>query len=314
MAGDFEKGGSPLYAELARTYADDPLVAAIAGDHKPYWEVPLRLFGGVHYLALAGRVAAPWTRFRDVLAEHRDWLARWVAEQPVQTNEVQRSWALLPAFLSVADGRPLDLVELGASAGLNLFWDRHRYRYGRATWGRSDARLELAGKADGGPPEELFRRSVDVRRRVGIDRHPVDVTTDEGALLLQAFVWPDQEPRLERLRRAIDVVRAHPPELVQGDFVELLSGLLERRAEDALTVVFHSAAVAYLDDDARSRLGDALEEAGANGALAWLAYEFDDEEGVGYETFALDVRVFPAGERRRLARLDGHGNRLRWVA
>ncbi len=49
-------------------------------------------------------------------------------EQEVQTNEVQRSWALLPAFLSLADGRPFDLLELGPSAGLNLLWDRYAYR------------------------------------------------------------------------------------------------------------------------------------------------------------------------------------------
>ena len=72
------------------------------------------------------------------------------------------------------------------------------------------------------------QRSVSVARRRGIDLNPVDATTDHGARLLQAFVWADQAERLERLRRAIEEVRADPPELMRGDYVESLPALLAR--------------------------------------------------------------------------------------
>src|SRR5215210_2065151 len=168
MADDFEQGGSKLYAALARSLADDPLVAEIVGEH-PGWEAPLRLFGGVHYLELSGIVRHPWAKLGGVLEANREWLQRFVAEQPVQTNEVQRCWGLLPGFLTVADGRPLDLVELGPSAGLNLLWDRYGYRYGEQTWGNAEAPLVLSGEAQGGPPAELFEHRIEVRRRTGID-------------------------------------------------------------------------------------------------------------------------------------------------
>jgi hypothetical protein len=314
MAEDsFACGGSPLYARLAREHADDPLVVEIAADHKPHWEVPLRLFGGVHYLALTGAVDDPWSRFGDVLAEHREWLSRFVAEQPVQTNEVQRCWALLPAFLTVANERPLDLVELGPSAGLNLLWDRYRYRYPEAVWGPAGAAVELAGEATGGPPAVLFDREPTVRGRVGIDRAPVDVTDEGQARLLQAFVWADQTERLERLRRAIEAARRDPPALLRGDYLERLPDLLARRAADGLAVVFHSVSTGYLKREDRERLRGTIEQAGREGPLAWISYEFVEEEEVAFEAFALDVRVWPGGESRRLARGDGHGNRLRWL-
>ena len=314
MADDFERGGSKLYAALARAFADDPLVAAIVGDHRPRWEAPLRLFGGVHYLELSGVVQHPWLKFRGVLESHHDWLRRFVAEQPVQTNEVQRSWALLPAFLTVADGRPLDIIELGPSGGLNLFWDRYSYRYGGAEWGPRDAPLELSGQADPAPPPQLFDTGVEVRKRVGIDRRPVDVTTDHGARLLQAFVWADQGARLERVRRAVEIVRTDPPELLEGDYVEVLPSLLATRDLDALTVVFHSASVVYLRDDERAALQDAIERAARRGSLAWISYEIDRDEEVGYRNFVLEVQAWPDGLRRRLARLDGHANSLEWNA
>ena len=172
----------------------------------------MRLFGGVHYLELSGVVQHPWLKFRGVLESQRDWLKRFV-EQPVQTNEVQRSWALLPAFLTVADGRPLDIIELGPSAGEPLLGPLP-LPVRRNGWGSADAPLELSGDAQpASPPAALFDTDVKVRKRIGVDRRPVDVTTDHGARLLQAFVWADQAARVERVRRAIEIARRDPPEL-----------------------------------------------------------------------------------------------------
>lgn len=80
----------------------------------------------------------------------------------MQTNEVQRCWGLLPGFLSVADERPIDLIELGPSGGLNLYWDRYRYRYGGHVWGPAAARLELNRQVKGGPTTDVLEVSVTV--------------------------------------------------------------------------------------------------------------------------------------------------------
>jgi hypothetical protein len=313
MADDFERGGSRLYAALARSLAAEPIVADIVGDHKPRWEAPLRLFGGVHYLELSGIVQHPWAKLRGVLEANREWLTRFVAEHPVQTNEVQRCWGLLPGFLSVADGRPLDLIELGPSAGLNLFWSEYRYRYADLEWGSPDAPLVLSGHCEGGPPQAPLDRRPEVRGRVGIDRRPVDVTTDHGARLLEAFVWADQTERLERVRKAIEIARADPPRLMVGDYVDVLPALLAERDLDALTVVYHSASTIYLRDEDRSRIQDTLEAEGRRGALAEVSYEVALDDEPGYARFALEVQSWP-GARRRLARLDGHANVLEWIA
>ena len=314
----FEAGGSRLYARLAREHADDPILAQIAAGHKPLWEVPLRLFGGVHFLVLSGEEPEAWSGFGDVLRERREWLAEFVATQPVQTNEVQRCWSLLPAFLTVADRRPVDLVELGPSAGLNLLWDRYAYRYGNVSWGGKSAAIELVGELVSAPPASLFERSVEVRNRIGIDQNPIDVVDERQALLLQCFVWADQTERLERLRRAIALARRDPPMLVRGDYVELVPDVLARRDPDVLTVVFNSATTSYLPRERRERLRAGLEEAGAGGSLAWISYEFADDDrelsGVFEEAFALEVQTWPGQGQRLVARTDGHGNRLRWLA
>src|SRR5471030_1276032 len=91
----FCDGRSPLYAALCRRLAGDERVDRIAPDLR--WDLPLRLLGALHYLVLAG--LASWGDVDAALEEHAGFLGRHLVEQQVQTNEVQRSWALLPAFL-----------------------------------------------------------------------------------------------------------------------------------------------------------------------------------------------------------------------
>lgn len=277
----------------------------------------------MHHLVLTG--AAPealggeWGDFEAALAEHRDEIARRVREQDVQTNEVQRCVALLPAFLTVArqTGLPVELLELGPSAGLNLLVDRYRYVFAEGTWGRAGARLELVADERGrSVPAELLATALAVRRRRGIDLAPVDATGDEGALLLRSFLWPGLDDRVRRLDAAVATLRAEaaPPELVRGDYVDLLPGVLAGRPDDAVTIVFQTASTGYLPAAAAARLRGSLEEAAADGRpLAWVSTRrHDEQEGAGKHFYELELRVWP-GPSRLAAHVDFHGNWMEWL-
>ena len=278
------------------------------------WDVPIRLLGALHYLALEDGID-PWTSLSEVLTKRRDWLARFVAEQDVQTNEVGRCFALLPAFLTLArvTGRRLELIELGPSAGLNLVFDRYRYRYRNGEWGPSASPVTLGAQERTAVPAELLAVRVDVGRRRGVDLNPVDVTTDEGVRLLSSFVWADQWGRLERLRRAIDVVRADPPELVRGDYVELLPVLLAERDPEALTVVFQSASTQYLPRERYNELRDLLLSASRDAPLGWVSTQRHDEEEGVFQGYGLELALWPLDDARVVARMGYHGEWLDWT-
>ena len=306
------EGRSPLYAGLCRRLATEPLVAEIV-EPEPRWDAALRLLGGLHHLVLED--AASWEQPEKALAQHRDFLRRFVSEQRVQTNEVRRCWILLPCFLEAArrTGRAtLDVVELGTSAGLLLQWHRLRYRYEAGTWGPDDSVLELCGEERRSVPRALLEQPLEPRERVGIDLDPVDVTVDEGARLLESFVWADRGDRIERLRQAIAVLRESPPRILRGDFVELLPGLLEERRRDGLTVVFQVAAGGYLDRERWGRLMGTLEHAGAHRPLA---YVFTGKPEDGSDRYwGLWLTTWPGGEREQLAHADLHGDWIEWLA
>ena len=268
---------------------------------------------------LEGR--ASWDDVPAALAAERDFLARFVAEQAVQTNEVQRCWALLPCFLTIARerGAPVfDLVELGPSAGLNLVWDRYRYEYDAGWWGFGGAPLTLSGEELTPVPGDLLTRELAVRRRTGIDLAPVDVTGEEGARLLESFVWPDQDDRRRRHRAAIEALREDPPELVAGDYVELLPAVLAQRDPGALTVVYEIASRGYLTAGRRGELHEVLDAAGREAPLAWLRAGSAERELRGprgeMHGYSLKLTLWPGGETRTLAHCDYHAHWLEWDA
>jgi hypothetical protein len=154
---------------------------------------------------------------------------------------------------------------------------------------------------------------VSVRRRLGIDLNPVDVTGDHGARLLHAFIWPGRVERAQRLRQAIAILRREPPKLVRGDYVELLPSVLETRDEGALTVVFQTASTGYIGSERRAELRELLDAAGRDGPLGWISTRAVEElEEDRHDSYELEVALWPAGQRRFLLRCDFHGNWLRW--
>ncbi|MFN2470268.1 MAG: DUF2332 domain-containing protein [Gaiellaceae bacterium] len=301
--------GSTLYADLCARLAGEPLVREIAPDER--WDFPVRLLGGLHHLVLSGRAPGwAWEDVRETLQREAGWLTRFTRKQPVQTNEVQRSWALLPAFLSLGEG-PFELIELGSSAGLNLVWDRYRYRYAAGTWGATGAALELAGDERAPVPAELLSVRPQIRHRRGVDLAPVDVASDESVRLLECFVWADQPARLERLRRAVEVVRGDPPPILQGDYVELLPDLLADRDYETVTVVFQAVSTVYLGGERYGELRRIVDE--ADPPVAWISTRRLAEEETGVEGgFEIERRLPGEAAPRLVACMGYHGQWLEW--
>jgi hypothetical protein len=321
--------GSPLYAGLLDQMAHD----VEAGG--PAWEVlaafadwpgesayVLRVMGAVNRLVLTGSApevapffvpgadaAAAWEAFRALLAERGDEVQATALEHPVQTNEVGRCAALAPAFLWLSGGRPLRLLEIGASGGLNLRWDAYRYE---DRWGDARSPVRLVDRYEGAPPP-FEPATVEVVERRGCDRAPVDAASGEGALTLLSFVWPDQAERVALLRGALEVARRIPVAVERADadawLEEALAGPLP---DGVVTVVFHSIVWQYVEQAQRDRIRAVLAAAGARATerspLAWLRME-----SAGADT-RLDVTVWPGGDERRLGRAGYHGRPVRWLA
>jgi hypothetical protein len=304
---DFEAGGD--WRRLLGGWSGDPLTDAVA----------LRAAGALHRLALqgvepfAGLYAAldrdPEALDRAVrLAGAREDVAAWLANPP-QTNEVMRSAVLIGGLFEIAraQGLPLHLREMGCSAGLNLNWDRYRYRLGETDWGPEDSPVRLEPLWTGPSPQPA---ALQILSRRGVDQLPVDLSDRQARLRLLSYVWADQADRVARVRAALDLAAADPPPVDRADAADWVEGELAELRPGATTVLYHSYVWLYLPEPAKARIRAALERAGATATqsrgLAWLTFEGEDS----IDSPALSLTLWPGGATRRLAWAHPHG---RWV-
>jgi hypothetical protein len=325
--------GSPLYAVLLERSAADVTeggpVWGVLADHVLPGRgdaVALRFMAAVHRLVLSGRApglavhypsagGAPdpdglWPAFLEAVEAHRPQLAELTARR-CQTNEVGRCAALVGGFLRVAQGgRPLRLLEIGASAGLNLRWDHYRYGGGGREWGPPDSPVDMRGHWVNPPPTSPA--DVNVVERIGCDPDPVDPRTEEGRRTLTASVWADQLERLERLSAACEVAGRVDARVDRGSVDEWLPSKLERPVPGVATVVFHSVVEEYLPGDVRERFHRTLAEAGrratADAPLAWLRLE----PVSALRAHGVTLTAWPGGEQRLLATARAHGTDVDW--
>jgi hypothetical protein len=324
FAADDYAAGGPV-AELFAGWTLEPGPAALA----------LRLVGTVHRFALTGQApelgrfypsvagdeAVPfdpgtaWVAFRDVLVSRFDDVRAGLASPP-QTNEVGRSALLIGGLLVLRSqfDLPVRLVEIGASAGLNLRPDMVRIElpHGESV-GPAGSPVTLSDVWHGTLPP--LDRPIEVVDRYGADLDPVDVTAAPGRLRLLSYVWPDQPARINRLRGAFDLAAALPVPVVREGAVQTVSAL--KPVPGTVTVIWHSVMAQYLPEAELAELRTAFATLGAlatpDAPVARLAFEasrFPSPAGV---QFGLRLSTWPDGVVTNLASAHPHGDTVMWL-
>ncbi len=366
---------APQYADICRAAAGDGLILDLLSCAPPRQRRPTLLLAAVHYLLLAGvdspladlyptvvawrqsrgsvesvgPVASPaanpmpepltwYPHFADLCRRHRRRIEDLLATRATQTNEIGRCSALFPVLCTVAGWHPgpLAVVDLGASAGLNLLLDRFAYCYVDLTsspipsvlgGGDPDSRVRLTTTLQAGGRPDLTMPPV--AWRIGIDRSPVDPLDDEAALWLLACQWPEHPERFERLRHALALARStQAPAVVRGDVIDDLGELVATVPEDTHLCLVHSWVAPYLSETHQRELHRVVAGIASTRPVSWMFAEEPFEcpglpippspdphlgRAKGATAVVL-VEMDPVREARprRMADMHPHGRWLRW--
>jgi len=288
--------------------------------------MPLRLTGGLHHLYLSGkeprlaeiyegRVTEQDAIDRlvgEVVADHDADLLPWF-DNPPQTNESGRSASFMAGllWLSTRVGSRFELLELGASAGVNTMMERYQYDLGGVLAGPEDSPMRIKPEWRGPPPPQAPVEIISVR---GCDQNPIDLTDDETAAWLKGYIWPEMPARFERMEASIALAKQNPPDVAKADGADWVEEQLLLPQQSGVTrVLMHSIVWQYLPQETKGRITTAMETAGKEATtdkpLAWMSLE------TNRKTFSheLIIRHWPEGEQPALlGRAHAHGAWVEW--
>ncbi|MGL3607043.1 DUF2332 domain-containing protein [Rhizobium sp. G187] len=325
--------GSPFTARLCRLAADRLTDKTSVGTVILGWQgnpdgtgdaVALRLAGTLHALVRSGKdpelaaVYPPhavdddtlWGAISNALQRDEAFMLDRLASAP-QTNEVRRSSALLPGFLTIAalTEKPLALSEVGASAGLNLQWDRYSYTLGDTGFGDTSS-VHLEPRWEGPPPPDV---RLDVAERAGCDLNPLDPASEDDRLRLFSYIWADQQDRLDRTAAALAMATENGLKVQKADAIAWLRQRLATPRPGLTHVIYHTIAWQYFPAELKAEGEALITEAGLRATqdapLARLQLEADGKP----DGAAILLTMWPTGETREIGRADFHGRWVKWV-
>ena len=357
---------SPLYSHLFGAAAhwledekeNNPFAAWLlrASENRETFDVPLLLLAGVHkallaahpaasllvpYFSTVGGTASPDKKlvdlFGEVVQSLADELATFIQGALVQTNESARGlcW-LLPACFS--GWEDIHLVELGASAGLNLVADKRHYHlvsrfdprvYRDPPWSEEFGTGETGQFVVTSLNEMPFCEESKLSRivsRIAGDIVPFLLKTREDELALSAFVWGDQPERLAMLQKGIEALRevnkGSVP--VQQAAVKLpgeLASFLQRHAsppDKVPLLVYNTYLYQYLPDKGATMLPQMASWARNQArTVLWLQWErlpeMNKPSMLGWLAWTADIWHKDRHEHFHLAWVHPHGNAVKWL-
>lgn len=316
-----EFASSPLYRSLARVVAENEALLRLAARGRRGQQPTFLFFGAVHALLLGGAEHELAQFYRSIVgeaarlpdkagpalvafcAENADPLAAIIETRLVQTNVVKRALALRYGLAAIGRqvAAPVHLIEIGASAGLLLRFNRYGYTVGGRSFGEraSPVQIDAAWRGAAAVPDlDLLPPLASV---TGVDLHPLDARNAADRRWLEALVWPENRYEADLLRRALDLVAAAPPKIDAGDAIDACPALAASLPPGEPRVVFHAITRLHVPPEKLGTFDGAIAALGDAAPLYWLSLE-----GPG----ALDLRG-PDGVVTRLASVGG---RVEWIA
>lgn len=230
---------------------------------------------------------------KQFLAEHIDEFISRLKQQSLQTNEISRGIALLTCLIPIWEKKKSNVVlfEIGCSAGLNLLADRYGWKLlidGSPIQISGEPALSININSEDRQGidthfENIPNLTESIKRRIGCDLSVPDLRCEDAQEMLEAMVWGDDVPRLNRLQAAMNLRREYSDqlELIQGDGVACLGKSVEELAkgmqEGDIFCIFNTVVTCYFDEANYQALRASIHKAFSgplkNQICIWIEHE-----------------------------------------
>jgi hypothetical protein len=322
---DYER--LPFYTSLLRGLEHDTIALELLASVRAEQRNPMLVLAALQLAALRGHdllgpiyddarhgvLEDPEGAAAQVLGvlHNEPTLVRDELWRSTQTNEPGRS-AVIQAVMRDLGTEAVNVVEVGASAGINLYFDEFPVR-----------------EHDDGNPLTLVCKDVglvdrskplpSVRSRIGVDLNPLLLTSQEDRLWLKSCLWPEERRRHDRF----DAILAAQPTwptvtMLRGSARDRLSDAIALCDDSAMTVIVNTWTVFYFTNDERVAYFNDVARRCANDNVAWLSIEstmvkwpgIDVEDEARHRAASHVVVTLPGGSPIAWGWCHAHG---RWL-
>ena len=311
-AGERQLFRGPQTAALISDWPGDPAADAMA----------IRFNAALHALARQRKrpgLSALYENAHDdfdgaigaTLAAEDDFIAASMLHTP-QPNEVGRSGAIAAALMVVREtfGLPFELLEIGASCGLNLNLGHYAYELGTTLAGVTGSPVQVIPAWRGASPA-LYPLEIIAAR--GVDLNPLQASDPATWERLLSYVWADQPQRARRLEQALLIAQRYPPLIDQGDAVPWLAAQLgSEQQENVCRVVFHSMVLQYLSESDRHAIVAMIRQAGTRASIRKPLAHISLEWTPTRDPVQLRLTSWPGGKTGLLATCHAYGDWIDW--
>ncbi len=323
------ENSSRLYEYLSLKIAEDEEIhdlCTFALDCQP---IPNLLLGSIHYLLLNGNhhplkefypslVETPnkledsYPYFQDFCKKFRNEIIQLIQTKIVQTNEVRRCAYLYPCFSYIYQkvNKPISLIEIGTSAGLQLLWDQYKYSYSTSEtiYGniKSDVLINSEVKGKGLINLPLLDKVPPVVDRYGIDLHVNDLSNEEDYLWLKALIWPEHFERRELFEKVVISMKENEINLIEADGIKILSEVVKQLSNDSILCIFHTHVANQIPVEGKQSLLKTIEGIGEN------RDEFHLYNNIWDRMLHLDYYIDGVKYEEVIGETEGHGKWFEW--
>jgi hypothetical protein len=281
LAAKREFQSSRLWSMLSERIAEDPDALAVARFSNPEAFPPYLLMSAVHSLLLEDPACPlarffptvsrrpapdedPYPLFKDFVIGSREKIELAIHSAHVNKTVVKRSACLRALLVTTAREKSWErvhLVDVGCGVGLNLLLDHWQIAYGGGgEVGPADASVRFSIEIRGGIPPPLGGLPV-ICTRTGIDLDRLDMKDAAQERWILGSLFPDHSDIFDLTKKAINVVRAEPPNFVIGNAGTELPTLLAALPESDPVVIMHSLALFQMTPECKRSVNQAIQRA-----------------------------------------------------
>lgn len=228
----------------------------------------------------------------------------------LKKNIVERSSVLIPVFqhiIKLSGQEDFNVVELGSKGGLLLNYDWYGYTFNKKhEIGNTEdfnIKIKLNGYDEGFDISSLAHP----HKKVGITQSKIDLSLDDEYFWLMSLYYPEETKRRKHFMKARKVFLEHPVEILEGDELTLLPGVLASLPQSEAVILFHVHVTKHWSDEKKQQLMQIISDYSETHEIYHVHHQIFNND------IYLDSFIDGKLQRQKLAHFDLNALTIDWL-